>query len=262
MSLLPSRPDPVPSEDAEPRVIDVDSEDADDVLAALSSKTARELLTELHERPGPPSELAERVDTSVQNAQYHLEKLGNAGAIEVVDTAYSEKGREMDVYAPADEPLVIYAGDEEKGSTLRTALSRLLGALALLAGASLAVQGLVGDGLPWEFGGDSAGEGNGAAPAGNGNGAGGNGNGAGGNGAPAGDDAASTPDGPGIQGDPETTPTPAETVEATPTPESTPSPETVETATEAAAGLPPGLLFFAGGAFALAVIAAALWLRG
>jgi len=261
MSLLPSRPDPAQSEDAEPRVIDVDSDDADDVLAALSSSTARELLTELHERPGPPSELAERVDTSVQNAQYHLEKLDKAGAIEVVDTAYSEKGREMDVYAPADEPLVIYVGDEEKGSALRTALSRLLGAVALLAAASLAVQGLVGDGLPWEFGGDSAPDGDGAAPAGNGNGAGGNGNGA-----PAGDDAASTPDGPGIQGDPESTPTPdvTETVEATPTPtpESTPSPETVETATDAAASLPPGLLFFAGGAFALVVVAAALWLRG
>jgi DNA-binding transcriptional ArsR family regulator len=144
MSLLPSRPDASPSEDAGPRVIGVDSEDADDVLAALSSGTARQLLAELHENPAPPSELAEQVDTSLQNVQYHLEKLQSAGAVEVVETAYSEKGREMDMYAPADQPLVIFAGDESEGSTLRSALSRLVGALGTLALGSLVVQELFG----------------------------------------------------------------------------------------------------------------------
>jgi len=272
MSLLPSRPDAPEAENAEPRVIDVDSDDADDVLAALSSSTARELLAELHEQPAPPAELADRIDTSVQNAQYHLDKLRDAGAIEVVDTAYSEKGREMDVFAPADQPLVIYAGDEAEGSTLRTALSRLLGAVGVLAGASLAVQALFGDGFP--FGGGSTpstdaptgngngagGNGNGAGGNGNGNGAGGNGNGngAGGNGNGAGEngaEVAGTPDGPSITGtESEATPTP----NATETPEATPTPEAVDTATEAAAGLPPGLLFFLGGVFALAVIVLAL----
>ncbi|MEF8776068.1 MAG: helix-turn-helix domain-containing protein [Haloarculaceae archaeon] len=146
MSLLPSRPDASPSEDAGPRVIGVDSDDADDVLAALSSGTARELLAALHEDPAPPSEVADRVGTSLQNAQYHLDKLQNAGAVEVVDTAYSAKGREMDVFAPADQPLVIFAGNEEKGSTLRTALARLLGAVGVLGLGSLAVQALFGQG--------------------------------------------------------------------------------------------------------------------
>ena len=67
MSLLPSRDPAVP--DAEPRVIDVDSEDADDVLSALSAATARKLLSELTREPAPPGELAERVETSLQNAQ-------------------------------------------------------------------------------------------------------------------------------------------------------------------------------------------------
>jgi len=75
MSLLPSRDPAAP--DAEPRVIGVDSEDADDVLAALSAGTARKLLAELNETPAPPGELADRVDTSLQNAQYHLQKLEN-----------------------------------------------------------------------------------------------------------------------------------------------------------------------------------------
>ena len=149
MSLLPSR-DPTTA-DADPRVIGVDSEDADDVLAALSAETARNLLAELNESPAPPGELADRVDTSLQNAQYHLKKLETAGAVEVVDTAYSEKGREMDVYAPANQPLVICAGGERETSGVRSALTRLLGGFGVLAFASLLVQQLVGQGVSTFF---------------------------------------------------------------------------------------------------------------
>ena len=114
MSLLPSSPDVSP--DSDPRLVGLDSDEADELMAALSSETARRLLAELHEDPAPPGELADRVDTSLQNAQYHLEKLEGAGAIEGVGTAYSEKGREMTVYGPADSPLVIYAGEQERAS--------------------------------------------------------------------------------------------------------------------------------------------------
>ncbi|MBV0925622.1 helix-turn-helix domain-containing protein [Halomicroarcula limicola] len=150
MSLLPSRDPAVP--DAEPRVIGVDSEDADDVLSALSSETARNLLAALNREPAPPAELADRVDTSLQNAQYHLKKLEKAGAVEVVDTAYSEKGREMDVFAPANQPLVICAGDEKETSGLRAAISNLLGGLAVVGLTALFVQQLFGRGLGTFFG--------------------------------------------------------------------------------------------------------------
>jgi DNA-binding transcriptional ArsR family regulator len=150
MSLLPSKDPAVP--DADPRVIPVDSDDADDVLSALSSDTARNLLAQLHEEPAPPGELASRVDTSLQNAQYHLEKLESAGAVEVVDTAYSEKGREMDVYAPADQPLVICAGNEQETSGIRSALRSLLSAVAVVGVASLFVQELLGRSLTSLFG--------------------------------------------------------------------------------------------------------------
>jgi DNA-binding transcriptional ArsR family regulator len=158
MSLLPSEPDTSAADaDAEPRVIGVDSDDAEDVISALSSETARKLLSELHEEPAPPSKLADRAETSLQNAQYHLEKLQAAGAVSVVDTAYSAKGREMDVYAPADEPLVIFAGDEEKSSGLKAALSRFIGSFGALALGSLAIQELYGS---------TGGQSNEAAPAG------------------------------------------------------------------------------------------------
>ncbi|WP_248517407.1 ArsR/SmtB family transcription factor [Salinarchaeum laminariae] len=141
--LLPSIPDASAREDAEPRVVGLDDEDAEAVLGALSSTTARELLAALNDDPGHPSALADRVDTSLQNVQYHLGKLEDAGVVEVVDTAYSEKGREMDVYAPADRPLVLFAGREEDETLLQRALGRLLGGVGALAGLSLAVRGLV-----------------------------------------------------------------------------------------------------------------------
>jgi DNA-binding transcriptional ArsR family regulator len=147
MSLLPSEPDTSAADEADPRVLDVNSEDAEAVLSALTADTARDILGELHADPAPPAAVADRVGTSLQNAQYHLNKLEDAGAIEVVDTIYSEKGREMNVYAPADRPLVIFAGDQEETTGIRTALSRLLGSVGVLALASLVVQQVFGDGL-------------------------------------------------------------------------------------------------------------------
>jgi DNA-binding transcriptional ArsR family regulator len=165
MSLLPSKPDTTAAEDAEPRVVGVESDDADDLLSALSSDTARRLLGELHDDPAPPGELADRVDTSLQNAQYHLQNLEEAGAVEVIDTAYSEKGREMDVYAPADQPLVIFAGDEAKSTSIRTALSRLLGAVGLLAVVSSLVQVFSGEDILPSFGSADGAASDGAAAA-------------------------------------------------------------------------------------------------
>jgi DNA-binding transcriptional ArsR family regulator len=204
--LLPSSPD-LEATESEPRVLGVDSDDADDVLGALSSATARELLVALHDEPAPPSRLAETVDTSLQNVQYHLEKLQDADLVEKRGTQYSEKGREMTVYGPTDAPLVLFAGDEEEAGGLRSALSRFLGGVGVLGLASLAVQQVVGDGVVPSMG---AGGADGASG-----------------------DAAT--DGGGQIG--------------------TASVETARTASEGAAGLPPGVLFFLGGLLVLCCVA-------
>ena len=161
MSLLPSSPDVSP--DSDPRLVGLDSDEADELMAALSSETARQLLAALHDDPAPPGELADRVDTSLQNAQYHLGNLQSAGAIEDVGTAYSEKGREMTVYGPADSPLVIYAGERERASGLRAALTRLFTGITALALGSLLVQELFGRSV-LQRAIDGASPGSGAAP--------------------------------------------------------------------------------------------------
>ena len=156
--LLPSQSDP--EVDASPRVVGLDDDDADELLSALSSTTARRILGELHEEPTNSAELAGSVDTSLQNVQYHLGRLESAGAIEVIDTVYSEKGREMDLYAPADRPLVVVAADEDGTSGLSDVLSRLLGGVTIVGVASLIAQFLV-DGVP--FGAETGGGGDGGA---------------------------------------------------------------------------------------------------
>ncbi|WP_423745327.1 winged helix-turn-helix domain-containing protein (plasmid) [Haladaptatus sp. SPP-AMP-3] len=142
VDFLPSTVDSVADEDRDPRVVGVDSEDADALVAALSSQTGRDILATLYEEPATPATIAERVETSLQNVQYHLGKLEDSNLVEVADTAYSSKGREMNVYAPTAEPLVLFAGNESDTVGLKSALSNLFGGLGVLGLASLVVQRL------------------------------------------------------------------------------------------------------------------------
>jgi len=129
--------------DREPRLVDMDDERADEVFEALASGTTRRVLSALHEEPRTASDLAEVTDTSVQNAQYHLGKLQDVDLIEPVDTWYSERGTEMTVYAPADEALVLFAG-EDRSRSLRSLFKRVVGSVGLVALASLLVGAVTG----------------------------------------------------------------------------------------------------------------------
>lgn len=133
---------PPVSPTGDPRVLLIDSNVADDVLGAMASTTARQILGLLHEEPCPPSAIADRLDLSIPNVHYHLENLEDAGLIAVVDIWYSEKGNEMQVYAPADGPIV-FVGTEDRVSPIRALLRRLIGALGLLALGSVLVQRFV-----------------------------------------------------------------------------------------------------------------------
>ncbi|ESS05866.1 MAG: transcriptional regulator, ArsR family [uncultured archaeon A07HB70] len=197
-SSLDSRTDAA-DRDAEPRVVGLDDDETGAVVSALSSDTARGLLAALHDEPGTASTVADDVDTSLQNAQYHLDRMRDAGLVEVVDTVYSEKGREMKVYAPADEPLVVFAGTESSERGLRERLRGLVAALGVFAGLSAVVEYVMRDGAWLGV--------------------------LGGTGGAAGD-------GGGVS---------TEAVETT-------------SAAETATGLPPGLLFLAGGIVALALV--------
>ena len=127
------------SADEQARVLEMAEDDADEVLDALSSDTRRRVVRALFEEPATASELAGRLDTSIQNLHYHLTNLEEVGLVESIDTVYSAKGNEMTVYAPASDPLV-FVGDDERFPLVERSLGGVVSGLALLAGASLLVQ--------------------------------------------------------------------------------------------------------------------------
>lgn len=132
MSLLPSADDTTPEQEGEIQVLGIDEDETVNVFEALSSDTARRILTAIYDDPAPPSELADRLDISLQNVSYHLDNLEDAGVVQVADTRYSQKGKEMNVYAPADDPVVVFVGTEERKTGFLDLLKRLVGATGLL----------------------------------------------------------------------------------------------------------------------------------
>jgi len=125
--------------DEQLRVLDVEGEETDDVLDALATDTRRAVYRALFERPRTASEVAEHIDSSVQNVHYHLTTLEDAGLVESVDTRYSEKGNEMTVYGPASDPLVI-VGDGEVRPRVERTLTDVVGGIGLLGVAAIFVQ--------------------------------------------------------------------------------------------------------------------------
>lgn len=116
-SVLPLQPsvDHTPRERAE--IVVADDDEQANVLGKLSSETAQEILDALSAEPGTVSEVADAVETSIQNAQYHLTRLVETDLVEAIDTWYSAKGKEMTVYALAAEELVIQFCPNRQGSS-------------------------------------------------------------------------------------------------------------------------------------------------
>ncbi|WP_435193847.1 ArsR/SmtB family transcription factor [Natronomonas sp. EA1] len=135
MGLLPSRL-VVNSAPAEPKVLDIDGEEADRAFEALGSETARRILQVIYDEPRTPPEVQSVVGTSLQNVHYHLDRLEGANLIEPAGVGYSEKGNEMTVYGPASEAVVLFAGQEHTGSRLRSIVSRVFVLVAVLVGAT------------------------------------------------------------------------------------------------------------------------------
>ncbi|WEL17297.1 Transcriptional regulator containing HTH domain,ArsR family [Halorhabdus sp. SVX81] len=135
--LLPRRGERAETAE-EPRVLGLNEGAADEAFAALSSETARRVLSLVYEEPRTPVEIREEIGTSLQNVHYHIEKLESADLIESVGTDYSVKGNEMNVYAPTSEALVLVAGEKADESLLKRAVSRLLAGVGVLAAGALA----------------------------------------------------------------------------------------------------------------------------
>jgi DNA-binding transcriptional ArsR family regulator len=106
-SIFPFATDRETPQRTDEEIVELDDERADVLFDVLSSATARDILQELLMEPQTPSELAEEIDTSLQNIHYHVENLDEAGAIEETTIEYSSRGREMSVYTATVRPQML-----------------------------------------------------------------------------------------------------------------------------------------------------------
>ncbi len=127
--LFPSRTEHSVERERDPSVLYVDSERAEQMISTLSGETAMAVFRMLNEEALTASEVAARLDLSVQNVSYHIENLKAADLIEVIDVCYSEKGREMEILAATSDPKVLVLGTERDQGTLRRAFGSLAGAV-------------------------------------------------------------------------------------------------------------------------------------
>ncbi len=85
-------------------------EQAQKIAKAMSSPTAGDLLRSLSDTPKSTTALAEELHIPLTTAKYHLGNLLDAGVIEVADTRWSAKGREIKIYSLKNQILIVSPG--------------------------------------------------------------------------------------------------------------------------------------------------------
>jgi DNA-binding transcriptional ArsR family regulator len=109
-SVLPHQPSIEYAPEKQTDIV-VGGETHSEILQVLSSDTAQEILTTLKRDPGTASDVATAIGQSIQNVTYHLDRLRDVDLVAPVGTWYSEKGKEMTVYAVTTEELVVRFAD-------------------------------------------------------------------------------------------------------------------------------------------------------
>lgn len=118
-------------------ILPLNDSTAKKISLALANETSRKVLGALAEEPLAASQISEKLGMQLTTLHYNIENLIEVGLIKVERTRYSEKGREVKIYAPTRKYIVIApenVGKEEVKSTLKKFLFGIYFLLA--AGAS------------------------------------------------------------------------------------------------------------------------------
>ena len=117
-------------------VIQPGDERAQKIARAMASQTANAVIQAFGGGPLTSSEVARAMAIPITTASYHIENLLNAGLLEVMETRWSEKGREVKVYGLANQVLIIAPPVSDLRSVLKKYTT--LFAIAVFASLSLA----------------------------------------------------------------------------------------------------------------------------
>ena len=116
-------------------VLEPGDERAQKIGKAIGSPTANEILHILAEGPKSATDLTEVLDIPMGTLKYHIENLLDAGLIEITETRYSVKGREVKVYALRDQLLIV----APKVTSIRSILLKYASLFAIVIVASMAM---------------------------------------------------------------------------------------------------------------------------
>ncbi len=82
-------------------------EESKKITQVISNDTARQVIELLADAPLSASDIAERLHSPISTVVYNLENLEGVGLIRVDKIKYSEKGREVKIYAPVRKLIVV-----------------------------------------------------------------------------------------------------------------------------------------------------------
>jgi DNA-binding transcriptional ArsR family regulator len=116
-------------------VLQPGDERAQKIGKAIASQTANDILHTLSQGQKTASDLTELLNIPMGTLKYHIDNLLEAGLVEVAETRYSVKGREVKVYQLKDQ-LVIVA---PKMTNIRSILLKYASLFAIVIVASMAM---------------------------------------------------------------------------------------------------------------------------
>jgi len=107
-------------------------EESKKITQVISNDTARQIIELLADAPLSANDIAQRLQAPLTTITYNLENLESVGLIKVEKIKYSEKGREVRIYAPVRKLIVLVPEKTDRNSVadlLRKYLGIILTAL-------------------------------------------------------------------------------------------------------------------------------------
>ncbi|PKL57323.1 MAG: ArsR family transcriptional regulator [Methanomicrobiales archaeon HGW-Methanomicrobiales-6] len=129
-------------------VVQPGDERAQKIARAMASQTANAIIQAFGGGPLTSSEVARQMKIPITTASYHIENLLDAGLLEVMETRWSEKGREVKVYGLANQVLIIAS----PASDLRSVLQKYAMLFGIVILASLGLWAILPTVLPPSWG--------------------------------------------------------------------------------------------------------------
>ena len=120
-------------------VLEPGDERAQKIGKAIASPMANEILHILAGGAKTASDLTELLNIPMGTLKYHIENLLEAGLIEITETRYSVKGREVKVYALRDQLLIV----APKVMSIRSILLKYASLFVIVIVASMAMLALL-----------------------------------------------------------------------------------------------------------------------